>query len=275
MEIKDIRKQFSHMDKLYHYTKFDTALKIIVSGNLRFGNLYNMNDIHECIKRIYKSDDSHHLTFEKIRNEIYSYGQISLSIDDAYYGFELLHMWGLYAKKATGCCLVFDKNRMFELCNSDKIRKEHIDYKIRVNSDIVCNAKTEADLHAYISGHMKEIFFEKSKLWEHEQEYRLIKKLGNQEERSFLFQDALKYIIMCRSEIQSSDIMYVDDSIQSSPEYKILSNICSSKNIPILFYGNGINGYELISEEGHSIWNERDKYDVVDFENGNWEIDLE
>lgn len=262
MNISDIGDIFSKMSKLYHYTTFEAALKIIQSGNLRFGSLYNMNDIHECCKLIYKSNDNPKLKFKTIRDEIFSYKQISLSIDDTYYGFELLPMWGLYAGKATGCCLVFNKDLLKRICKSDKILDDIVNYDVRVSSDFVCSAENKRELNEYLKEHTKEIFYNKSKLWEHEQEYRLIKRFKPYEESSLNFHDALKYVIMCRSHTQSLDIKYADDSIFSSPEYKIMSKICSSKGIPILFYGNGLNGYELSTEGGSSIWNCVDKYDV-------------
>lgn len=42
-----MKEEFKSMDKLYHYTTFETALKILDSKHLRFGRLSNMNDIHE------------------------------------------------------------------------------------------------------------------------------------------------------------------------------------------------------------------------------------
>ena len=41
------------MEKLYHFTSFDTALKIIESNRLRFGRMNNMNDIHENDKIVF------------------------------------------------------------------------------------------------------------------------------------------------------------------------------------------------------------------------------
>ena len=38
------KEQFEQTEKLYHFTKFDTALKIIESNRLIFGRLDNMND---------------------------------------------------------------------------------------------------------------------------------------------------------------------------------------------------------------------------------------
>ena len=49
----NIKEQFKETEKLYHFTSFDTALKIIESNRLRFGRLSNMNDIHEVAKNMF------------------------------------------------------------------------------------------------------------------------------------------------------------------------------------------------------------------------------
>jgi len=38
----NIKEQFEKTEKLYHFTSFDTALKIIESNRLRFGRLDNI-----------------------------------------------------------------------------------------------------------------------------------------------------------------------------------------------------------------------------------------
>ena len=47
------------MEKLYHFTSFDTAMKIIESNRLRFGRLNNMNDIHESDKIVFVDANNH------------------------------------------------------------------------------------------------------------------------------------------------------------------------------------------------------------------------
>ena len=106
---------------MYHYTKFDTAIKILKSHSLRFGNLCDMNDIHENNKISYvdlSGNSIQHLSsdiLETIKNEMAKYRQISLTIDDMEQnklGFDLHQMWGLYADKGQGVCLVFDKDTL-------------------------------------------------------------------------------------------------------------------------------------------------------------------
>ena len=90
---KEERCKFCKIEKLYHFTSFDTALLIIKSLKLKFSSLSNTNDICENSKNIYNyynSNDS--ISIDKIREEIYKYRQISFSIDkdsDGRLGFDL------------------------------------------------------------------------------------------------------------------------------------------------------------------------------------------
>lgn len=127
-----MREEFESISKLYHYTKFDTAIKILKSHSLRFGNLCDMNDIHENNKISYvdlSGNSIQHLSsdiLETIKNEMAKYRQISLTIDDMEQnklGFDLHQMWGLYADKGQGVCLVFDKDT---LCNNLDKDVQHI-----------------------------------------------------------------------------------------------------------------------------------------------------
>ena len=44
---ESLRKDFESMTRLYHFTRFETALLIVKSGKLRFSKLFAMNDICE------------------------------------------------------------------------------------------------------------------------------------------------------------------------------------------------------------------------------------
>ena len=82
-----IKEQFEKMEKLYHFTSFDTAMKIIESNRLRFGRLNNMNDIHESDKIVFVDANNHPIdkfpsdVLDALYDEIYKYRQISLTAD--------------------------------------------------------------------------------------------------------------------------------------------------------------------------------------------------
>lgn len=105
---KNVRERFVEMIRLYHFTSFDAACKIIESKQLRFGKLSRMNDLIESNKIVFqrvifgnlKEDKENGLFAEE---EMHRYQQISFS-QDRYVdnkiceGFNLHPMWGLYAE---------------------------------------------------------------------------------------------------------------------------------------------------------------------------------
>ena len=117
------KESFKETDKLYHFTTFDSAKKIIESNSLRFGRLNNMNDIHETSKSMFAKSNMQEFPEEllnELYNEIYRYRQISLTQDTQdKCGFDLHNMWGLYANKFDGVCLVFDKNKLLEFLDEE------------------------------------------------------------------------------------------------------------------------------------------------------------
>lgn len=165
MDIKDI---FKNTEKLYHFTSFDTALKIIESNKLKFGRLDNMNDIHENDKLMFvdtTGQPDNTLSFEvldALHDEIYKYRQISLTMDDAKgkQGFDLHQMWGIYADKGNGVCLVFAKDEL-EKVFDDGIQKGKIDNdgKEKLESFVISNSQTFEDAMHEINNRAKDIFF--------------------------------------------------------------------------------------------------------------------
>ena len=135
---KSIRERFAEMTRLYHFTTFESACMIIESKRLRFGKMPRMNDLIESNKKVFQrvifnslEDDKDNGLFAE--EEMRRYQQISFaqdrSVDDKIYeGFNLHTMWGLYADKGYGACLVFDKNKL-KLAEGDYARDvEYMDY---------------------------------------------------------------------------------------------------------------------------------------------------
>ena len=125
-------EEFLSLQKLYHFTKFDTALKIIKSGKLKFNVLSKMNDALEMDKHIYNLiidiDKDRLIDTNDIKKEIYNYEQISLTEDKrrfGSYGFELHQLWGHYAENTAGVCFVFDRERLIETLSDYKENNFH------------------------------------------------------------------------------------------------------------------------------------------------------
>ena len=214
-----VKEQFKRTEKLYHFTSFDTALKIIETNRLRFGRLNNMNDIHENDKITFV--DANDRPFDifpsdmlnTLHDEIYKYRQISLTADNEEGdkdGFDLHQMWGLYADKGEGVCLVFDKKEL-EKNYDNNIHWERVNYdkSYELDSFIVSNLQKPEEIIIGIKNHITDIFFHKRVEWEHEQEYRLIKRcpIATKEEY-LLLGNALKYIILSSKFQNFDEVLY-------------------------------------------------------------------
>ena len=203
-----IKEQFEQTEKLYHFTKFDTALKIIESNRLRFGRLDNMNDIHENDKIEFVGPNNQQINefpsevLDALHDEIYKYRQISLTTEGQpgdNLGFNLHQMWGIYADKGEGVCLVFDKKELEKNHDMKNINLGRVNYDDtkKLESFFISDSKNPEEVLDEIKKHIPDIYFHKRKEWEHEQEYRLIKRCPNAaKEEYLLLGHALKFIIL-------------------------------------------------------------------------------
>ena len=271
-----IKEQFEKTEKLYHFTSFDTALKIIESNHLRYGRLNNMNDIHENDK-IVLVDANNHPTdkfpsdvLDELYDEIYKYRQISLTADDKEGdkdGFDLHQMWGLYADKGEGVCLIFDKKELEKGFGSAALH-DRVSYDKTVDSYYISLSNTADKVSIEIREHANEIFFHKRREWEHEQEYRLLRRcpLATREEYLFLGH-ALKFVILSSRLHNLDEVLYfkkiknIKDKIEKTEKARNRGEV---GRIPVLVYGNGLLDYALCTEDGtEELWNSNDGYDVL------------
>ena len=260
----NMREEFKSINKLYHFTKFDTVIKILGSHSLKFGKLSNMNDIHENGKLSYVDFSGNPIYYfssdilETIDNEMAKYRQISLTIDDKgqyKLGFDLHQMWGLYADKGQGVCLVFDKDI---LCSKldDIVRHGTVSYNKNVESFYIAIHNDCQIVQHDMQNQVEKLFFYKRKEWEHEQEYRLIKYCPNLKKEEYLdYGDALKFIIL-NSVIESIDGVKFKEMVGKLSEY--------APQTPILVYGNGLFDYSLIDiNHTETIWTSSNEYDIL------------
>ena len=271
-----IKEQFEKTEKLYHFTSFDTALKIIESNHLRYGRLNNMNDIHENDK-IVLVDANNHPTdkfpsdvLDELYDKIYKYRQISLTADDNEGdkdGFDLHQMWGLYADKGEGVCLIFDKKELEKGFGSATLH-DRVSYDKTVDSYYISLSNTADKVSVEIREHANEIFFHKRREWEHEQEYRLLRRcpLATREEYLFLGH-ALKFVILSSRLHNLDEVLYfkkiknIKDKIEKTEKARNRGEV---GRIPVLVYGNGLLDYALCTEDGtEELWNSNDGYDVL------------
>ena len=271
-----IKEQFEKTEKLYHFTSFDTALKIIESNHLRYGRLNNMNDIHENDKIVFVDANNHPTdkfpsdVLDELYDEIYKYRQISLTADDNEGdkdGFDLHQMWGLYADKGEGVCLIFDKKELEKGFGSATLH-DRVSYDKTVDSYYISLSNTADKVSVEIREHANEIFFHKRREWEHEPEYRLLRRcpLATREEYLFLGH-ALKFVILSSRLHNLDEVLYfkkiknIKDKIEKTEKARNRGEV---GRIPVLVYGNGLLDYALCTEDGtEELWNSNDGYDVL------------
>lgn len=259
-----MKEEFMNMKKLYHYTKFDTAIKILESHSLRFGRLHNMNDIHENDKLSYVDTTETLINsfpsdlLDAIDCEMAKYRQISLTADDDKQdklGFDLHQMWGLYADKGQGVCLVFNKDMLCKQID-DAVLHKIVSYDTSVESFYIANPNDFQSIQRNIQEQAEMLFFHKRKEWEHEQEYRFIKRCTNLNKEEYLYYGkALKYIIL-NSAIEDADINIFKKKVKDLNTH--------SKDVPQLLYGNTLFDYSLIDiNHTEIIWNSTKGYDIL------------
>lgn len=273
-----IKEKFQQTDKLYHFTSFDTAKKIIESNCLRFGRLSYMNDLHESDKIVFvdlkdqRIDEFPSDVLDALHDDIYKYRQISLTAEGEAGdkdGFDLHQMWGLYADKGDGVCLVFEKNELLKSPDmSIKSGRISYDNSAHLESFVISDSNNPSQVVSEVCGRLPEIFFHKRKEWEHEQEYRLLKRCPRETREEYLrLGHALKFVILS-SKLQDADEMRFAKRIKEIKEK--VEKIEKGRNkgedgkIPVLIYGNGLLDYNLITEDGEEeIWNTNEGYDIL------------
>lgn len=271
-----VKEKFEKTEKLYHFTSFDTALKIIESNRLRFGRLNNMNDLHENDKISFVDANGQPInefpseTLDSLHDEIYKYRQISLTSEDKpsdNLGFNLHQMWGLYADKGEGVCLVFDKDEL-EKGFSAGIQHQRVSYDKTVDSYYISFSNNPNEVVAEVKKNADVLFFHKRIEWEHEQEYRILHRcpLSTREEY-LLLGHALIFVILS-SKLQSVDeVLYfkkikeIKEKVENAEKARCIG---IAGRIPILIYGNGLFDYSLVTDDGEEeIWNSTEGYDVL------------
>ena len=172
-------QKFNKIDKLYHYTTFDNAIKILLTKSLRFGRLCDMNDINEQYRPFFYAEGSTSKVNEKFYEEIGKYKQISLTKDmhndGKRFGFDIPAMWGHYADRGKGACIVLDRKKLLNRIKKLQCANNDIVYDRKHDNNVTCNNILAAkDVEKFLKDNEEEIFFYKSEDWSYEQEYRII-----------------------------------------------------------------------------------------------------
>ena len=230
---------------LSHYTTFESACLILESKKIKYSNPLRVNDINESSRTIFTNPKMLEY-YDDIVERISHYRQISLTQNGKRMCYDIPAMWGHYADKGNGVCLLFDKKAFLSKL-SDKEWSGRIRYVEYSSQDIVLNRSID-ELPSEIESNKQSIFFEKTKDWSYEQEYRIIKCFDSKEDEYLeIIPNALLAIILCSR--------YSPDAIDPITHIheRILSNI---SNAPILFYEQqllqGTYGLKYQDEKGKS-----------------------
>ena len=181
--------------KLYHFTSFEAATKIIASGRLLFKSGTHKNDIAEIYKLIYSNLEC--ITTQNALNE---YQYLSFTADnESAQGYEIDALWGHYAERGSGICIVFDKEKI--------LQQFHTQYPTNKWEGIIAYSKyspisqfiecaEDDDVHTIIEDNIEEIFFTKALDWKYESEFRLLIKADTKADPGLEYNDSLIGIIL-------------------------------------------------------------------------------
>lgn len=226
---------------VFHFTKFESALRIIATKSLKFGRFNNMNDIAEVKRDVYGM-----VPPKTILDELSKYQSISLTLDKpSHRGFKIDPLWGHYAQGGNGACLVFDMDKLALRIREqfgEKATMESIRYSSDHSNAIFTEGDSQEKVKKFIKDNLQEIFFTKSIDWKYEQELRILIEGHSTEEKLLYGDDALVTVILCLPKV---------DDYKKSAEFKVLKSLLP--NIPILHYTTSLGNKELLDENGEKV----------------------
>ena len=176
---------------LYHYTKFDSAIKILASGNLFMCSLEKQNDPWEFLTRDDTGVVNNGGSFEKTAQDLRDHDhaieerknyvrQASFSVDiEKRHGWNLTRMWAQYADNHAGVCLIFDYKQLCDDFNAMFAGEEtpHFERPIKYVSlyelDLLEDKYWEPTA-TFLNDNYIDLLFTKHDDYEHEQEYRFL-----------------------------------------------------------------------------------------------------
>lgn len=217
--------------KLYHYTSFDTFVKIWLSKQLRYSPVTNVNDIQEAESSAsvpHPNQTAIIYAYHEVRQK---YKQISFTMDfDSYMkGCMSPMMWGHYADKRKGVCIEidFEKLNLSNTCFAAPIKYKQVLNKSRfIDSKVI----TIRQIHQFIRKYKSDIFFTKQKCWSGENEFRIISAIDN----NLNIRDAITavYLTSC----DSTECLLTEQLVGDSVPVKFLHYIggVGNKALPVI-----------------------------------------
>lgn len=230
-EIESMFKYTNESEKLYHFTNFDSFVKIWLSKKLKLSNRYRMNDIAEKFDMISGNDTT------KMQAYLYAiseYKQLSLSKKISYNAIEIYKsplMWGIYANNATGVCIEFNKDDL--ISNTNNMHYNDITYCDYIPNNSLIedldshNILSIDDARCFVDKNLENIYFRKSAEWKFENEFRIISR-----RQDFLnIKNSITCLYLFDSDLETKEMIY--NLVGSECDIKIvyLSSIFKTERI--------------------------------------------
>ena len=258
MDFATFKQLFNKTEKLYHYTSFESAIKILESNKLRYSELKGLNDINESHRPglvKYTGAFPDDKAFRDLQNAIQRFRQISFVVDDNFPGFDIIPLWGHYADKGNGVCLVLDKakleHRLMPQKQANRVDFQKICYMEKFNSFVASSGGSMTECKLELLADRKNAFFRKTKDWDYEQEYRVVKKMRGTKPAFLNVKNAFWAIILCNA----PDIG-LDAHISGSVQYSIIRKIAGK--IPVCCYESFFEN-RILSCDGGQVWSSEDQ----------------
>lgn len=190
-------------NRLYHFTKYTSLLKILENDCLKLGNIINTNDPKEYlapdIMYEYYTDTDNQLSelsdiFRDTAIELRKYQIICFCKEGKSFGFMRPKMWAEYGQHHEGCCLIFDKEKLlYDLISKfgDNSINGNISYTAEMG--VKLTYRNTQSIPKFVRENIKYFLFTKSFDWKMEDEYRCI--IYNEPEVFIPIKDALIGIV--------------------------------------------------------------------------------
>lgn len=228
--------------KLYHFTTFVNAIKILSTNQLKFSPFNNVNDIMESNFQLLSMR-------EKLNNQKDKYSILCFSLDSKNDRIFFNNaIWGYYAEKGDGVCLVLNR-KLFDsayrrLSSSIRTNRRRVRYSNQANG---CNFINSDDSNIsndqLFEDSISSLFFDKSSEWEHENEVRYFVKTcpGNCEYIDIA--ECLEAVIVFQQSEPESE---------SSPRYSAIQKLV--KDEMLYRYCFDMNGKLIYNNANELVW---------------------
>ncbi len=254
--MKDRQKMLQIYDGslLFHYTRFENAIKILSSSSLLFGMVSNFNDVAERGKIILNEGLS---DAEKIivHDLFYRHYAISFTLDSAEQrGFALETQWGYYADSGKGVCIILREDglrKTFERgFGKNALEFAPIEYIKQTTGFSFCDhGDWDSQKNRFSKEVIHDLFFQKNQNWTHEKEYRML-----------IFSDEYPVCLP----LQKKDIVGVVtfcyakslDNVPRTIEYNALRRIVGKNRMFRLF--DSLGKLTLINDNNQIVWPKED-----------------